>query len=271
MVHTSTTEYKNRPYADPPHRELLEAQALVRRRPLQRGDEFDLELAVPSKNPDPFSRPVPFIPVAPTTRFRLSDGLQTGVGHFSQIWTARIVATPETTLIFKIIQPSMCYCDGDWKNRVHPDDVAGNEAWTYAQLKEKQGLCIPYFLGLHQIVTPSQEHAWVLVLEHIPGPTLTEVTRSKSWDNIHRSEITSLGLFLHDIRGPNFIVTDGQVVRIDFQPMTVIAPTYDLVHVTNMRQLEFFNVVLDHFSEEDCEKMLSWARDKFPAGKHIWG
>ncbi|KAJ7794818.1 hypothetical protein B0H14DRAFT_3496676 [Mycena olivaceomarginata] len=121
---------------------------------------------------------------------------------------------------------------------------------------------------------------WVLVLEHIPGKTLTAVAHSKSWDDIYRScelrlnlvkEITSLGLLLHDIRGPNFILTEKEVVRIDFQPMTVIAPTYDLDHVANMRELEFFNAMLDYFSVEDCEKMLTWAQDKFPAAEYIWG
>ncbi|KAJ6602900.1 hypothetical protein B0H10DRAFT_2080108 [Mycena sp. CBHHK59/15] len=277
---SSATEYRDKHYVAPPIGRAKE-------HPLKRGDEFELNLTVPSKNSDPRSRPVPFIPVtagSSRTRVQLLDGLQTGLGHFSQVWTARIVAAPETTLIFKIIQPSMCYCDGEWKNDVHPDDLAGNEAWAYEHLKEKQGLYVPYFFGFHQIKTPSKEEAWVLVLEHIPGPTLTTVAKSKSWDDIYRScelgfnlvrEITNIGLLLHDIRGPNFILTGPpgaqQVVGIDFQPMTVIAPTHDLVHVAHMREHEFFNVMLDHFSAEDCEKMLKWAQEKFPAGAYIWG
>ncbi|KAJ7906547.1 hypothetical protein B0H13DRAFT_2333395 [Mycena leptocephala] len=39
----------------------------------------------------PFSRPVPLIPASSTTRLRLCDGLQTGLSHFLQVWTASIV------------------------------------------------------------------------------------------------------------------------------------------------------------------------------------
>ncbi|KAJ7861514.1 hypothetical protein B0H14DRAFT_3616904 [Mycena olivaceomarginata] len=208
------TEYRNKPYANPPHHELLDAQREAKMRPLKRGDEFQLKLVIPPKNPDPLSRPVPFIPALSTTHFRLCDELQTGLGHFSQVWTAIIVSAPETTLIFKIIQPSMCYQSGEWKDRVHPDNLAGNEAWAYEHLKEKQ------------ITTPSKERAWVLVLEHIHGKTLTAVARSKSWDDIYRA-----------------------VVGIDFQPMTVIEPSYNLVHVANRLEVEFFHAILDHFSE----------------------
>jgi hypothetical protein len=54
--------------------------------------------------------------------------------------TASIVSAPETTLLFTIIQPSMCYQDGEWKDNVHPDDLAENEAWAYENPEEKQGL-----------------------------------------------------------------------------------------------------------------------------------
>lgn len=83
-------------------------------------------------------------------------------------------------------------------------------------------------------------------------------------------EITSSGLLLHDIRGPNFILTDQAVVRIDFQPMTIISETYDLDHVADMRELEFFNAMLDHFEEKSCKKLLEWAKKKFPKSAHIW-
>ncbi|KAJ7851164.1 hypothetical protein B0H14DRAFT_3662534 [Mycena olivaceomarginata] len=230
------TEYRNKPYANPPHHELLDAQREAKMRLLKRGDEFQLKLAIPPKNPDPLSRPVPLIPALSTTHFRLCDELQTGLGHLSQ-------------------------------------------AWAYEHLKEKQGLCVPYFFGLHQITTPSKEWAWVLVLEHIHGKTLTAAARSKSWDDIYRAcelglnlvkETTGLGLLLHDIRGPNFILTGKQVVGIDFQPMTVIEPSYDLVHVANRLEVEFFHAILDHFSEEENNKMVTWAQEKLPTRKYIW-
>jgi hypothetical protein len=32
-----------------------------------------------------------------------------------------------------------------------------------------------------------------------------------------------------------------------------------------MRDLEFFNVMLDHFSPEDSQKMLTWTQGRYPA------
>ncbi|KAJ7748933.1 hypothetical protein B0H16DRAFT_1725323 [Mycena metata] len=98
---------------------------------------------------------------------QLDAMLQLGLDGLSEVWTAHPTRNPETCLGYE-----------------DPWYLAHNEAWVYRYLSEKQGLSIPYFFGLHTITTPSQETAWVLVLEFIPGLTANELFNSRSIPNI---------------------------------------------------------------------------------------
>ncbi|KAJ7084597.1 hypothetical protein B0H15DRAFT_1023739 [Mycena belliarum] len=272
----------------PPPAGIYAAQLRAMDCPLKSGLRFELDLTAPPQSTDPRYRPVPHIPLtagSSTTALVLLEGLQTGLGNFSQVWTARVEAAPETILILKIIQPSMCYSADEegWIENFEPDDLAGYDEWGYEHLQEKQGLSVPYFLGKHQIITPSGEEAWALVLEYIPGPTLSAVCDSKVWDDVHTAfdlgfefvrEITDMGLFLNDVRGPNFILTgppdSRQVVGIDFVPIGPLGATKDRTKI--FQEEEFFHVMMTNFvaGSEDSLEMIKWARDKYPNKAHIW-
>ncbi|KAJ7110285.1 hypothetical protein C8R43DRAFT_1042524 [Mycena crocata] len=201
--------------------------------PLASGQEHSLTPTLPTPSSD--LRPRRALPIhgvdpcAPVTVcLRLVEALQTGVDKFSQVWTARVIPTfgstaPEAMVVLKIVQPSMCkYPTGDesWiydYNEVL-EDLAEHEAWSYHNLAEQQGSCVPYFFGKHEITTPNGELAWVLVFEHIPGPTLSEVAKVKNLGDAQLKEIcemavssaeefASSGLVLADVRGPNIILT----------------------------------------------------------------
>ncbi|KAJ6558117.1 hypothetical protein B0H19DRAFT_1149981 [Mycena capillaripes] len=165
--------------------QLVEARRVAKLHELQSGLCFDFDLTIPPSNPIPRARSLPHFLHQSTISFRLAQPLQTGPDKNSQVWTAvGDFAGAQTTVVFKIIQPSMCslpHADDRWRRMydyVFPEQFAREEAWVYKQLEHKQGLCIPYFFGLHTITTPSNEHAWVLVLEYIPGETLAAYNES---------------------------------------------------------------------------------------------
>ncbi|KAJ7509909.1 hypothetical protein B0H11DRAFT_1702755 [Mycena galericulata] len=150
--------------------------------PLEQGMQFTLDLQIPPQNPHPGARQVPRTcttdrPHSTTVALQLNAALQSGVDTFSQVWTAAVIGVPETYLVMKIIQPSLCFLPDPesnmhWREAYYnPLDLAHNEAWVYHTLAHRQGLSILYFFGVFDIVTPSREAAWALVLEFIPGPT----------------------------------------------------------------------------------------------------
>ncbi|KAJ7127259.1 hypothetical protein C8R43DRAFT_1028185, partial [Mycena crocata] len=166
------------------HTRMSNERKLALQRPLACGDRFPFPLVIPEKNPD--SRPVPPIPSPnSTSTLRLVKGIQTEADHYSQVWLAEVVTMPETIFALKIIQPSMCDLP-EWglDGYRDPHDLAEDEAWGYEQLKSQQGRCVPYFFGIHNIplTTPCGEAARVLVLEYIPGKTLTELLESTPAD-----------------------------------------------------------------------------------------
>ncbi|KAJ7262407.1 hypothetical protein C8J57DRAFT_1513410 [Mycena rebaudengoi] len=136
---------------------------------------------------------------------QLRDGLQTGPGNLSQVWTASIPGASDTLLVLKIIQQSMCHYpppdESWWANYTNPQDLAGSEAWANDGRSPAQ------------IITPSGESAWVLVLEYIPGVMLDAVQSISDIQNACIAgldtvrEITCAGFALEDIRAPNFILT----------------------------------------------------------------
>ncbi|KAJ7279071.1 hypothetical protein C8J57DRAFT_153367 [Mycena rebaudengoi] len=267
--------------------ELNAARALATKAPLRGGLQFTFNLTIPPHNSDPRSRPVPFIPATATlprsssVLVQLRDGLQTEPGNLSQVWTANILGAPDTPLVLKIIQPSMCHYpppdESWWANYTNPQDLAGHEAWAYEALQEKKGLCVPYFFGLHTIITPSGESAWVLVLEYIPGVTLDTVQPISDIQNASISgldtirEITWAGFMLEDIRAPNFILTgplDARaVVAIDFSHLQRISTGIDPAKVSASDEMEFFSKFAI------CARVYypgiyQWAKEQLP--RHVW-
>ncbi|KAJ6530375.1 hypothetical protein DFH09DRAFT_1370749 [Mycena vulgaris] len=174
------------------HANLMQLRDAALETPLKTGIQFTLDLDIPQQNPNPLSRRLPLLPVPkgpsgrPTVCLELSQGLQTEPNGFSQVWTAHS----------------------------DPWNLANREAWAYRNLAQKQGLCVPYFFGIHEITTPSQESAWVLVLEFIPGitgegviesMTITDIQAFASVDAV--IELARSGWALSDFRAPNFILT----------------------------------------------------------------
>ncbi|KAJ7277002.1 hypothetical protein C8J57DRAFT_1714160 [Mycena rebaudengoi] len=267
------------------YQEKMEARRIALKKPLETGLPFTLDLEVPPHSPDPGSRPLPVIPRTnsdPGTGvvLRLHEVLQPGVNAFSQVWTANVVGAAETCLVMKIIQPSLLRLPSDWANEYYdPWDLAHNEAWAYQKLVRHQGLLIPYFFGVFEIVAPCGELAWVLVLEFVPGLTVNNVDKSTSKADIH--DFCALGVnavrnFAHsgwslgDIRGPNFILTGAPgamtVVIID---LFLVQPcgSLDLERVAEIEARRFF------FNFAICVRdvypgIYKWARKHLP--RLVW-
>ncbi|KAJ7084595.1 hypothetical protein B0H15DRAFT_932028 [Mycena belliarum] len=283
--HIEPYQLKYNRYVSPPD-EMYAAQLRAMDYPLKSGLKFELDLIAPPQNADSRYRPVPHVPLtagSSTTALVLLEGLQTGLGNFSQVWTARVEAAPETILILKIIQPSMCYSADQegWIENFEPDDLAGYDEWGYGDSTPARdtGLQSQRRLGKKVL------EAWALVLEYIAGPTLSAVCKSKLWDDVHEAfelgfefvrDITNMGLFLHDLEGPNFILTgppgSRQVVGIDFVPIEPFPSRITKDSVNILQEEEFFRMMLFDFLEdsEDYLEILKWARDKYPNKPHIW-
>ncbi|KAJ7262421.1 hypothetical protein C8J57DRAFT_1513425 [Mycena rebaudengoi] len=157
---------------------------------------------------------------------QLRHGLQTGPGNLSQVWTASIPAAYDTLL---------------WANYTNPEDLAGNEAWVYEALQEKQGLSISDI-----------QNACIAGLDTV-------------------REITCAGFALEDIRAPNFILT-GQpdaraVVAIDFYGAQRIRPGVDVAKVTANDEIDFFSNFAPcarvHYPD-----IYQGAKEQLP--RHIW-
>ncbi|KAJ6558116.1 hypothetical protein B0H19DRAFT_1070677 [Mycena capillaripes] len=163
----------------------LEAlQRRARADPLDSGLCFSFNFTIPTNNPLPHARKLPHIPQLPIS-LRLDQPLQFPE-HYSQLWTAvGELDGAQVTFMLKTIQPSMCsYPEvddyGGWQHDYEfLENLANGEAFAYDRLEQKQGLCIPYFFGLHNIITPSNEVAWVLVFEYIPGESWLEYADSR--------------------------------------------------------------------------------------------
>ncbi|KAJ7241707.1 hypothetical protein B0H12DRAFT_41010 [Mycena haematopus] len=178
------------------HDHLSSLRDLAILAPLERGMQFMLDLQIPPQNPQPGARQVPKTFTtdrsnSTTVALQLTTPLQLGFDKFSQVWAATVIGVPETRLVMKIIQPSFCFLpDPDsnmhWREDYYnPLDLVHNEAWVYRSLAYRQGLSIPYFFGVFDIITPSREAAWALVLEFIPGPTIHKVVKSMPIDAVH--------------------------------------------------------------------------------------
>ncbi|KAJ6532673.1 hypothetical protein DFH09DRAFT_1370174 [Mycena vulgaris] len=108
------------------HTKLEASRRLAERNPLAADQSYSLALTIPQSNLLPTARSVPPLLHSSTTSLRLDKPLQTGAGKLSQVWTAVVEGT-RTTLVLKIIQPSMCrYPSPDrcWSEYMVPEDLA---------------------------------------------------------------------------------------------------------------------------------------------------
>ncbi|KAJ7648188.1 hypothetical protein DFH06DRAFT_573553 [Mycena polygramma] len=201
--------------------QLVEDTRIARDRanadPLCPGCQFQLDLVIPKQNQG--GRPLPSVFSGRTDKLatlELVEALQAGEDYLSQVWTAKVVGVTDTCLVMKILQPSLGRFP--WLDESYQAcELADNEAWVYRNLADRQGLSIPYFYGLSQIKTPCGEVAWALVLEFIPGPTMTDVIELESVCIPDIQECCKLGVAavrdlaesgwrLRDIRCRNFMV-----------------------------------------------------------------
>ncbi|KAJ7648230.1 hypothetical protein DFH06DRAFT_1050196 [Mycena polygramma] len=206
--------------------QLDAARDIAEHNPLAAGQSYPVTLTIPHSNPRPGARAVPFVPQSPCVSLRLDEPLQTGAGKFSQVWTAVVEGTG-TKLVMKIIQPSMCPrppIDRSWVMYHVPEDLARREAWAYERIAHKQGILVPYFLGLDKITTPSGEPAWVLVLEYIPSVTFASLLDSPSRSFSDICDVTKLSIdaaenftsdgWVHvDLAARNILVTGSPGTR----------------------------------------------------------
>ncbi|KAJ7798232.1 hypothetical protein B0H14DRAFT_2530441 [Mycena olivaceomarginata] len=267
-------------------RHLLSLRDLARSAPLDQGMQFVLDLQIPPQNPHPAARQVPSTLTtdrfqSATVTLRLDTALQSGCDRFSQVWTATVIGVPETRLVTKIIQPSLCLLPDPsnihWREAYYnPLDLAHNEAWVYQKLARRQGLSIPYFFGIFDITTPSGEAAWVLVLEFIAGPTIHDVAKSMSTDTVH--DFCTLGLdavrdlafsgwTLRDIRCSNFILSGSSgsraVVMIDLYDTVHVIPPPKLERLAMVDAKRFFDAFQSCVSEE-YPGIHDWAKQNLP-------
>ncbi|KAJ7264107.1 hypothetical protein B0H12DRAFT_1321544 [Mycena haematopus] len=255
----------------------MAARDLALQAPLHTELEFTLALEIPLQNPAPNARQLPPALSTGNTVVRLRDELQRGPDGFSQVWTAVCLDSPETCLVLKIIQPSMCRgIPSDFMDEYYdPWDLAHNEAWVYRHLLRYQGRLIPYFFGLSTIVTPCEEVAWVLVLEFIPGLTVNGVADSGSISNIRDfcvlgvdavREFVLGGWTLRDVRPPNFILTGAPgawaVVIIDlFLSTPINSANRERIAILEAHNF-FFRFVL---CVNDVDKdIYNWAKKTLP-------
>ncbi|KII84173.1 hypothetical protein PLICRDRAFT_179848 [Plicaturopsis crispa FD-325 SS-3] len=93
-----------------------------------------------------------------------------------EVWLAHVVDPADGTvgeIVVKVVQPSLLVLP-DQPEYVPPKKVAYTEDWMYRRLQPLQGYEIPYYFGVHTIVTPSGEGAWMLTMEYIQGHTITQ-------------------------------------------------------------------------------------------------
>ncbi|KAJ6487916.1 hypothetical protein C8R45DRAFT_1144560 [Mycena sanguinolenta] len=219
--------------------------------PLESGMQFTLDLHIPPQNRHPAARRVPTTCTTPA-------GSAASVVLQLKTAKATVVGVPETCLIMKIIQPSLCLLpepdNAHWRQEYYdPLDLAHNEAWVYRMLADRHGLTIPYFFGIFDIITPSGEAAWVLVLEFIPGPTVHEIAKSSSTAAIHHfctlgldaaRDLSLSGWFHPDIRCSNFILAGSSgsqaVVIIDLYAAEYVTPPPSLERLAMVDAKRFF-------------------------------
>ncbi|KAJ7664707.1 hypothetical protein B0H17DRAFT_1091696 [Mycena rosella] len=273
------------------HAKLEAARELALRNGLESGLSFVFDLVIPPANHLPGARNLPQFPAqSRPISLRLDQPLQSGPDKLSQVWTAvgefpGANGEPQTTVVLKIIQPSMCRypaVDDIWRdNYIFPEDFAVEEEWAYNHLADKQGLSIPYFFGLHTIITPSTESAWVLVLEYIPGQTLAAYLElpnksySDSCDILKRSIDTltdfMAGGWAHGDLEPRNIVVAGSpgartIVLVDIYSAIWLQPHQSRLEFPQQRRI-LYATIYSFLNDPDGEIQL-WAEHNMDA--EVW-
>ncbi|KAJ6616318.1 hypothetical protein B0H10DRAFT_2219536 [Mycena sp. CBHHK59/15] len=285
------------------HREALqETRVLALRDKLTEGLRFTFDLKIPASNPDSQSRPLPSVPRNPhdstTARvsLRLDRQLQPGLDMYSQVWTG-LLDSPhgpatndsDTCFVLKIIQASICMLppgedDEKWSLSPYqnPANLAHREAWVYENLTQRQGLSIPYFFGLHTIVTPSMEQAWVLIFEYINGQTLAEYQTAPGHSFEDTCDILKIALtaisdlvscrFMHgDTGGTNFLICGlpgaRSVVFIDFFSALLVDPQ-EVERVRDVATWEFNGTFIGHVEIDYRVAVFNWVKANLPA--RVW-
>ncbi|KAJ6541510.1 hypothetical protein B0H19DRAFT_1239343 [Mycena capillaripes] len=251
------------------HSRLETARSRAPLSPLIPGVGFSLDLVVPPANSVENVRSLPTLPPRSTQiHLRLERALQAGVDKLSQVWTALVDLphTPsamQTRLVLKIVQPSLCpypRVDDIWPgNYTFPEYMASREAWVYEQLKHKQGRFIPYFFGMHTIITPSDESAWALVLEHIPGDTLQLFTTLPTKTIPRTRELITLSI--------NTLTAFMADVFVDLYSAAKYEPD-EIGRAIHIHRLQLFCDICESLSlDKDTELQLqSWAGKEFGFG-----
>ncbi|KAI0309757.1 hypothetical protein OF83DRAFT_1157557 [Amylostereum chailletii] len=169
--------------------------------PLRPGTTFAVRLTIPTPGPmsDSANANLRTVPLpAPPCHPEPADYILTlqnpvvganGVSKYGQLWACSVslastadgdggsVWYQTDRVIAKIVQPSMVYLPhiSCWPSEFRsPEILAMKEDIAYKQLAPLQGSTIPYYFGMHQVRTPCQEEAWMLVMEKIEGPTVHE-------------------------------------------------------------------------------------------------
>ncbi|KAI0064436.1 hypothetical protein BV25DRAFT_237086 [Artomyces pyxidatus] len=187
---------------DPESIQAIEQRLTASRRaatsthPLAAGHRFHFQPPAHSFHPHnhPGMRPLPSFAFSsgPCT-LTLESVIQEGLQWQSQVWTAR-VAHPEASngldaesrplVVVKIIQPSLLriptVLNNNWKGLyVSPRFIALSEDCIYRTLRPVRGSAVPHYFGVHEVQMPNGELAWMMILEHIQGPTM------KQWMRMH--------------------------------------------------------------------------------------
>ncbi|KAJ6526423.1 hypothetical protein B0H19DRAFT_1275777 [Mycena capillaripes] len=218
----------------PFHAKLDLNRLAARSRGLVTGLHFALNFTIPAANTSPNA---PHLPVLPHIRVDLPSQVWTAVAEFPR--ADGMLQT--TTFVRKI-----------------------SEAWVYDHITDKQGLSIPYFFGLHEITTPSNESAWALVLEHIPGETLLTYlklcspgvilidTSTSSIDTL--TDFMSDGWIHPDLR-PNSTIVAGSlgtraVVLIDLFAAEWEAPGDWMDVIRRRKRRRLYNEIYDSLEDD---------------------
>ncbi|KAI0705060.1 hypothetical protein C8T65DRAFT_577774, partial [Cerioporus squamosus] len=198
------------------------------------------------------TRPLPALPFGVAADYTLVKPMQTGRRFNSQVWLAALSAagdptTSPTRIVFKIIIPSHGDFPGpdmsdkgilqeEGREFKFPYDVVMGEVASYGSLADFQGSTLPYCYGVHEVIMPWNEPAWLLVFEWIPGPNLqvlferlvygkeTKYNDIELYKRLFHSALDTLqtahkrDVFHNDVRRVNVLIDEvnDQAVWIDW-------------------------------------------------------
>ncbi|THH15572.1 hypothetical protein EW146_g4928 [Bondarzewia mesenterica] len=178
------------------HDKLQSLRNAALQNPLERGHRFVVRLhRPPSDGLRPGIRRLPsFALSSDPCILVLKTRLQTDVDHWFQVWIAHI-SSPDAgefqdleRVVVKFSQPSMWPIpdpkDIWWKYDYESHRVAAlKEDFFYGMLGPIQGAAVPYNYGIHEVVMPNGENAYMLVTEYVDGITAAQWRQSIAHNN----------------------------------------------------------------------------------------